>query len=271
MSIRGAETEAAAKFQEESRDYDAVLFMSFGGPEGMDDVLPFLENVTRGRNVPRERLLEVAHHYERFGGVSPINEQNRALIAALEGELKGNGPDLPVYFGNRNWHPFVTDTIRRMRDDGVRRAIVFVTSAFSCYSGCRQYREDIVSAQKAVDGAPEFDKLRVFFNHPGFIGPNVENLRAALQQIPEERRERAHVAFTAHSLPLGMAKACKYEEQLEEACRLVSEAVGGQNILTKCLGSHNPHNLVKATIAGLQKLESREQVAARRGISVDDL
>jgi ferrochelatase len=226
MSIRGAETKDAAKFQDEARDYDAVLFMSFGGPEGMDDVMPFLENVTRGRNVPRERLLEVAHHYEHFGGVSPINGQNRALIAALEAELKVNGPDLPVYFGNRNWHPFVTDTVRRMRDDGVRRAVVFVTSAFSCYSGCRQYREDIIGALEAVEGAPEFDKLRVYFNHPGFIGPNVDNLRAALGQIPEERREGAHVAFTAHSLPLGMAKASSYEEQLREASRLVARGAG---------------------------------------------
>ncbi len=229
MSIRGAETKDAARFQEEAQEYDAVLFLSFGGPEGMDDVLPFLENVTRGRNVPRERLVEVAHHYERFGGVSPINEQNRALIAALEAELKANGPDLPVYFGNRNWHPFVTDTVRRMRDDGIRRAIVFVTSAFSCYSGCRQYREDVIGALEAVEGAPEFDKLRVFFNHPGFIEPNIENLRAALQKIPEERRERTRVAFTAHSLPLGMANASKYEEQLAEACRLVSEGVGWED------------------------------------------
>ena len=226
MSIRGADREDAAKFEDEARDYDALLFMSFGGPEGMDDVLPFLENVTRGRNVPRERLLEVAHHYERFGGVSPINEQNRALIAALEAELKAKGPDLPVYFGNRNWHPFVTDTVRQMRDDGIRRAIVFVTSAFSCYSGCRQYREDIMGAMEAVEGAPGFDKLRVFFNHPGFIGPSVENLRAALERIPEERRARAHVAFTAHSLPLGMAKASQYEEQLSEACRLVAQGAG---------------------------------------------
>lgn len=226
MSIRGAETKDAAKYENEARDYDAVLFMSFGGPEGMEDVIPFLENVTRGRNVPRERLLEVAHHYERFGGVSPINEQNRALIAALQAELRAKGPDLPIYFGNRNWHPFVTDTVRRMRVDGVRRAIVFVTSAFSSYSGCRQYREDVIQAQETVEGAPEFDKLRVYFNHPGFIEPNVENLATALERIPEERRARAQVAFTAHSLPLGMAKASDYVAQLEEACRLVADGVG---------------------------------------------
>ncbi|MGD8866589.1 MAG: ferrochelatase [Gemmatimonadales bacterium] len=229
MSIRGAETKDAPKYEEEARDYDAVLVMSFGGPEGRDDVMPFLENVTRGRNVPRERLLEVAPHYERFGGVSPINEQNRALIAALQTELKAKGPDLPIYFGNRNWHPFVTDTVRRMRDDGVRRAVVFVTSAFSSYSGCRQYREDIIRAQEAVEGAPEFDKLRVYFNHPGFIEPNVDNLRTALERIPEERRAGAQIAFTAHSLPLGMAKGSDYVAQLEEASRLVAEGVGWED------------------------------------------
>ncbi len=201
--------------------------MSFGGPEGMDDVMPFLENVTRERNVPRERLLEVAHHYERFGGVSPINAQNRALIAALEAELEAKGPKLPVYFGNRNWHPLVTDTVRRMREDGVRRAIVFVTSAFSSYSGCRQYREDIIRAQEAVgEGAPEFDKLRVFFNHPGFVEPSVANLQAALERIPSGRRGRAHVAFTAHSVPLAMARGSAYVAQLEEASRLIAEGAG---------------------------------------------
>src|SRR6185295_13099108 len=186
---------------------DAVLLLSFGGPEGLDDVIPFLENVTRGRNIPRERLEQVAHHYEHFGGVSPINQQNRALIRALEAELAERGPHLPIYFGNRNWHPFVADTIRQMRDDGIRRAIVFVTAGFSCYSGCRQYREDIVRAAATVgDGAPEFDKLRVFYNHPGFIAANADNLRQALQQIPAERRSRAKVAFTAHSIPAGMAQ-----------------------------------------------------------------
>ncbi len=227
MTVRGAETKDAPRFQEEAREYDAVLLMSFGGPEGMDEVMPFLENVTRGRNVPRERLLEVAHHYERFGGVSPINAQNRALIAALQSELEVNGPDLPIYFGNRNWHPLIADTVRRMRDDGVRRAVVFVTSAFSSYSGCRQYREDIIRAQESVgEGAPEFDKLRAFFNHPGFIEPNIANLKVALERIPAARRQRVHVAFTAHSLPLAMARGSAYEEQLEEASRLIAEGAG---------------------------------------------
>jgi ferrochelatase len=226
MTVRGAATPDAPRFAEAAQTYDAVLVMSFGGPEGMADVMPFLENVTRGRGVPRERLLEVAHHYERFGGVSPINAQNRALIAALEAELAAHGPALPVYFGNRNWHPFVTDTMRAMRDAGVRRAIAFVTSAFSTYSGCRQYREDIVRAMDAVPGAPEIDKIRTFFNHPGFIGPNVENLRAALDAVPGDRRAAARVVFTAHSIPLAMARGSAYEAQLAEASRLVAEGAG---------------------------------------------
>lgn len=226
MTVRGATTPEAARFDDEAREYDAVLVMSFGGPEGMEQVLPFLENVTRGRNIPRERLLEVAHHYEAFDGVSPINAQNRALIAALEAELATHGPKLPVYFGNRNWHPYITDTVRAMREAGVRRAIAFVTSGFSCYSGCRQYREDIVRALDAVPGAPEIDKIRVFFNHPGFIRPNADNLRRALEQIPPERRARAKVAFTAHSIPVAMAKTSAYEAQLAEASRLVAESAG---------------------------------------------
>jgi ferrochelatase len=207
--------------------YDALLVVSFGGPEAPDEVMPFLENVLRGRNVPRERMLEVAHHYEMFGGVSPINGQNRALIHALERELSENALDLPVYWGNRNWHPLLADTLRQMRDKGVRRALAFVTSAYSSYSGCRQYREDIERARAAVgEGAPQVDKLRVFYNHPDFIAPNVENLQAALARIPSERRAAAHVAFTAHSIPLSMASNCDYQAQLSETCRLVAEGAG---------------------------------------------
>src|ERR671921_2887520 len=167
--------------------YDAFLLVSFGGPEAPDEVLPFLENVLRGRNVPRERMEQVAHHYDLFGGVSPINAQNRRLIAALRAELDTHHITLPVYWGNRNWHPFLADELRRMRSDGVRRALAFVTSAYSSYSGCRQYRENIERAREEVGpGAPEVFKLRAFFNHPGFIGPNVENVRAALESIPVE-------------------------------------------------------------------------------------
>src|ERR1051325_6851344 len=206
------------------RPFDPLLVVSFGGPEGMDDVMPFLANVLRGRNVPEARMREVAHHYELFGGVSPINGQNRRLIAALGQELEREGPRLPVYWGNRNWHPLLADTLRQMRDDGITNALAFVTSAYSSYSGCRQYREDIARAREAVgEGAPRVEKLRAFYNHPGFVGPNVENLRAALEQIPGKRRAAARVAFTAHSIPSAMAAGCDYERQLLETCRLVVE------------------------------------------------
>ena len=230
MTIIGATTIGAPRFDDQARSYDALLFLSFGGPEGEADVIPFLENVTTGRNVPRERLLEVAEHYLHFGGVSPINAQNRALIAALEAELAINGPRLPMYFGNRNWHPFVTDTIRRMRADGIQRALVFVTSAFSSYSGCRQYREDVVEALNTLgDGGPIFDKIRVFYNHPGFIEPMIESTQAALNQIPAERRSSAEIVFTAHSIPLAMSRQSAYVPQLREAARLIASAIGAAN------------------------------------------
>jgi len=207
--------------------YDAFLLVSFGGPEGPDEVMPFLENVLRGRNVPRERMLEVAEHYQHFGGVSPINAQNRALLAAIDAELKASGLTLPVYWGNRNWHPLLPDTLSQMKRDGVKRAIALFTSAFSSYSGCRQYRENIAAAQQVVgEGAPQVDKLRVFYNHPGFIEPMVERTRAALDQLPAERRASATLLFTAHSIPLGMARTCAYEKQLNEASRLVAERIG---------------------------------------------
>ncbi|MET0625952.1 MAG: ferrochelatase [Pyrinomonadaceae bacterium] len=213
-----------------NQNYDALLFVSFGGPEGMEDVMPFLSNVLRGRNVPEARMREVAHHYELFGGVSPINEQNRRLIAALERELEANGPRLPVYWGNRNWHPMLADTLRQMRDDGIKNALAFVTSAYSSYSGCRQYREDVERAREAVGpDAPRVEKLRAFYNHPGFVEPNVENLRTALGQIPEGERADVRVAFTAHSIPSGMAAGCDYERQLLETCRLVAEGAGAAN------------------------------------------
>src|SRR5256885_5064964 len=207
--------------------YDAILLVSFGGPEGMTELMPFLENVLRGRNVARERVLDVAKHYELFGGVSPINEENRKLIAALERELETNGSHLPVYFGNRNWHPLLPDTIRRMRDEGVKNALAFVTAAYSSYSSCRQYLENIADAQKEVDGAPNIEKLRAFYNHPLFIEANVANVRAALQQIPEARRLQTQIVFTAHSIPESMARNCNYELQLQEASRLVFEGVAG--------------------------------------------
>ncbi len=209
-----------------SNSYDAILLVSFGGPERPEDVMPFLENVTRGRNVPRERLLEVAEHYYHFQGVSPINAQNRALVAALSDELGRHNLRLPVYWGNRNWHPLLPDTLRQMAEAGIGRALAFFTTAYSSYSSCRQYRENLAEAQQVVGpSAPQIDKLRAFFNHPGFIEPLVEQTRAALEQIPPERRTAAELVFTAHSIPLAMAQSCRYEAQLREASRLVSEAL----------------------------------------------
>jgi ferrochelatase len=203
--------------------YDAFILVSFGGPEGPDDVLPFLENVLRGRNVPRERMLEVAEHYQHFGGVSPINAQNRALIAALEQEFRDTGLKLPIYFGNRNWHPLMADTLRQMAADGVRRALAFVTSAYSSYSGCRQYRENIEAARQIVGPeAPTVDKLRVFYNHPGFVDPMVELVRDSLATIPAARRATTQLLFTAHSIPQAMSDNCNYVKQLTEAARLVA-------------------------------------------------
>jgi protoporphyrin/coproporphyrin ferrochelatase len=205
-------------------DYEALLIVGFGGPERREDVIPFLENVTRGRSVPRERLLAVARHYDHFGGKSPLNDQVRALIARLKPELAGRQIDLPIYWGNRNWHPFLADTLRQMADSGVRRALALVLAAYSSYSSCRQYLEDIARAQAAIGtSAPSVDKIRVFYNHPGFIAANADHLRAALAAIPADRRESAQIAFTAHSIPLSMARTCRYEEQLREACRLVCE------------------------------------------------
>ena len=214
----------------DERPYDALLVVSFGGPEGPDDVIPFLENVLRGKNVPRERMLEVAEHYQQFGGVSPINQQCRALISALQDEFSEHGLDLPIYWGNRNWEPMLADTLRQMASDGIQRAVAFMTSAFSSYSGCRQYREDVLRAQGEVgDAAPQVDKLRMFFNHPGFIDAMQERVQAAIDQIPVDRRGTTQVVFTAHSIPLGMAAGCAYEDQLKEACRLVAEGLTVQS------------------------------------------
>jgi protoporphyrin/coproporphyrin ferrochelatase len=208
-------------------DYDALLVLSFGGPNGPEDVIPFLENVLRGRNVPRERMLEVAEHYQHFGGVSPINQQNRELIAALEVELREHGITLPIYFGNRNWHPLLPDTLRQMAADGVRRALAFFTSIFSSYSGCRQYRENIAAAQAIVGpAAPQVDKLRAFFNHPGFIAAMSDRVRDALAEFTADVRPSVPILFTAHSIPLAMAANCEYERQLLESCRLVAESRG---------------------------------------------
>src|SRR5579871_463051 len=207
--------------------YDAILVVSFGGPEKRDDVIPFLENVLRGRNVPRERMLAVAEHYYHFGGKSPINEQNRQLIAALDKDFADHGIRLPIYWGNRNWHPLLPETLRQMKEDGIKNALAFFTSAFSSYSGCRQYRENIAAAQAEVgDEAPRISKLRAFYNHPGFIGVMAGYVQKALQELPANLQKNAQVVYTAHSIPLSMAQGSKYGEQLEEACALVSAALG---------------------------------------------
>ncbi|MFJ9647498.1 ferrochelatase [Streptomyces sp. NPDC101206] len=192
--------------------YDALLLLSFGGPEGPDDVVPFLENVTRGRGIPRERLKEVGQHYFGFGGVSPINAQNRELLDALRKDFAENGLDLPVYWGNRNWAPYLTDVMREMAADGRRRIAVLATSAYASYSGCRQYRENLADAlaaleQEGVAELPRVDKLRHYFNHPGFVRPMIDGVLAALESLPQEVRAGAHLAFTTHSIPTAAADA----------------------------------------------------------------
>jgi ferrochelatase len=206
-------------------DYDAFLLVSFGGPEQRDDVIPFLENVLRGRNVPRERLLQVAEHYYHFDGVSPINRQCRELIAALQSEFKTAGLDLPIYWGNRNWHPLLADTVARMQSDGVRRAIALATSAYGSYSGCRQYREDIERARAAVPDAPAIHKLPPFSGHPGFLSAAAARLRDALEQLPG-----ASVVYTAHSIPVSMAQASPYEQQLRAAAEEVHRLAGAPGL-----------------------------------------
>ncbi len=213
-----------------TENYDAILLVSFGGPEGMNDVVPFLENVLRGRNVPPERMQAVAQHYELFGGISPINEQNRNLIAALKTELAENGPHLPIYWGNRNWHPMLADTVKQMQVDGIQKALAFVTSAYSSYSSCRQYRENIAAAQDQLEQGKslQIDKLRAFYNHPGFIEAKADRLENALQQFGDKRCD-VHVAFTAHSIPTSMSSTCDYVSQLQETARLLSDSVNAKN------------------------------------------
>jgi ferrochelatase len=207
--------------------YDAILVVSFGGPEKPEEVMPFLENVTRGRGIPPERLLEVARHYYRFAGKSPINEQCRELIAALRKELGEHQIALPIYWGNRNWRPFLPDALRRMRDAGIKRSLALVTSAYSSYSSCRQYRENIAAAQaEAGEGAPQVDKLRVFYNHPGFIEALTDRVKTALAEFAGEATSRIRFVATAHSIPSSMAQTSDYEKQLRETTRLVAESTG---------------------------------------------
>lgn len=206
--------------------YDALLLLSFGGPEGPDDVMPFLENVTRGRGIPKERLEEVAHHYHALGGVSPINGINRAFRERLEKALAETGSPMRVYWGNRNWAPMLEDTVRQMTADGVKRALVFATSAFGSYSGCRQYVENLSAARAAIEGAPILDKLRVFHDHPLLIESWADAVLAARDTLPEGARAEARLVFTAHSIPNSMADTGPYVAQLRETARLVAERAG---------------------------------------------
>ncbi|WP_049579514.1 ferrochelatase [Streptomyces sp. SBT349] len=241
-----------------SDPYDALLLLSFGGPEGPDDVLPFLENVTRGRGIPRERLAEVGAHYHLFGGVSPINEQNRTLLAALRADFAEHGVDLPVYWGNRNWAPYVTDTLREMAAAGHRRVLTLATSAYASYSGCRQYREDLAGALATLEAEgvalPRVDKLRHYFNHPGFLDTVTDGVLAALALLPEAVRDGAHLAFTTHSIPLASAETSgpphvhgaggAYVAQHLDAARSVAEAV------REATGRDHPWDLVYQSRSG---------------------
>ena len=244
--------------------YDALLVVSFGGPEKHEEVIPFLENVLRGRNVPRERLLEVAEHYYHFDGRSPINDQNRALIAALRERVS-----LPVYWGNRNWHPLLPDTVRQMLDDGIRRALAFVTSAFGSYSGCRQYIENLAAARAAVgEGAPAIDKIRPFSDHPRFIEAMTERTRAAVEELPG-----AHLVFTAHSVPVTMAQASPYQAELERACAAVARGLGREDWRLVWQSRSGPPSQpwLEPDIAGYLRQVRRDVVIAPIGFLSDHM
>ena len=237
--------------------YDALLLVSFGGPEGPDDVVPFLENVTRGRGIPRERLEQVGEHYHLFGGRSPINDQNRSFLEALRADLDEHGIDLPVYWGNRNWDPYLKDTLAQMAADGVTRAACFVTSAYSSWSSCRQYRENLFDAVAALPAGampPALDKLRHYFNHPGFVAPVVDAAVAALADLPDDVRGGARLVFVTHSIPTAMndssgppetegAYVAQHRDVAAVVTRAVAAATGTQHDhdLVYCSRSGSPH------------------------------
>ncbi|NHC24670.1 ferrochelatase [Nocardioides sp. IC4_145] len=246
----------AAESSTDPTPYDALLLVSFGGPEGPDDVVPFLENVTRGRGIPRERLEQVGEHYYLFGGKSPINDQNRAFLEDLRADLAEAGVDIPVYWGNRNWDPYLTDTLAQMAADGVRRAACFMTSAYSSWSSCRQYRENLFAAVDALPedspAAPRLDKLRHYFNHPGFVEPVVDATLAALADLPDDVRDGAHLAFVTHSIPTQMNDASgppeqgggAYVRQHLDVAAVVAERVREET------GREHPHELVYCSRSG---------------------
>jgi ferrochelatase len=215
-------------YDDTAREYDALLIVSFGGPEGPDDVMPFLDNVLRGLPITAESKARIAERYRAFDGVSPINAHTREFIAALQKELDEHGPALPIYWGNRNWHPLLADTFLKMQKDGVERVITFVTSIFGSYSGCRKYREDLAAACSALERPPIVDKLRLGFNHPGFVEAAADRVSEVLAQVPEEKRAATPVLFTAHSLPASMARHAAYEAQLDSCCALIGDALEHQ-------------------------------------------
>ncbi|WP_181310728.1 ferrochelatase [Nocardioides campestrisoli] len=229
--------------------FDALLLLSFGGPEKPEDVVPFLENVTRGRGIPRERLEEVGQHYFLFGGRSPINDQNRALLSALAEDLAGAGIDLPVYWGNRNWDPYLADTLRQMAADGVTRAAVLPTSAYSSYSSCRQYRENLADAVAEVPGAPRLDRLRQYFNHPGFVEPVVDATLASLAELDDTDRDGVELVFVTHSIPTEMARTSGPEGNayVQQHRSVMAEVVDRVRQET---GTRPPHELVYCSRSG---------------------
>ncbi|WP_312007439.1 ferrochelatase [Nocardioides alcanivorans] len=229
--------------------FDALLLVSFGGPEAPEDVVPFLANVTRGRGIPEERLREVGEHYFGFGGKSPINDQNRALLAALRDDFAAAGLDLPVYWGNRNWDPYLRDALAQMKADGIRRAACFVTSAYSSYSGCRQYREDLAGAVAEVPGAPQLDRLRAYFNHPGFIAPVVDATLTALSELDPARRDETHLVFVTHSIPVTMAEGAgpDGDAYVEQHLSVMAEVVERVRLET---GHRYFHDLVYCSRSG---------------------
>jgi protoporphyrin/coproporphyrin ferrochelatase len=213
-----------------SRPFDAVLLVAFGGPQGPADVRPFLENVLRGRRVSPERVEEVAHHYERFGGVSPLTELTMQQARALEAALHARGIGLAVHVGMRNWHPYLADTLTEMSRSGVRRAIGLLAAAQRSYSGCLQYKENVHEAREAVAGSgmrpPEIVYVGDWHEHAGLVDANAEHIRAALDRLPPDRRARARIVFTAHSIPVSMAVRYPYEAQLRASAALIAQAVG---------------------------------------------
>jgi ferrochelatase len=248
------------------KKHDAVMIVSFGGPEGMDDVRPFLDNVLRGKNIPPARMEAVVRHYEHFDGVSPLNAQNRELKALLEAELNAHGIDLPVYWGNRNWKPYLRDTLQEMRGDGIHRCINYFTSAYSSYSGCRQYRENIEQAVEEL-GLEDmaFGKIRAFYNHPNWIEVNRQRVAEALAQIPGDRRAQTRIVYTAHSIPTAMSASCHYVAQLEESARLISEAL-----------QHVHHDLVYQSRSGPPDIpwlepDVRDHLAALKAQGIKDV